>query len=330
MDNSIYLKFKCNHSFYGIEAAAIQEIVAIPRLLPPLNFPSSIVGLLNLHGTMVPVLNIETLLGLSPPENDSPDNLVIIIKNNEEIFGLIVREVMNIHSPLEPSETESLEPIKTLFDASLLHQKIIFLLNHPNAVRSTTHSESFQIDPKDQPLLILRAHQLMEPIENNKEKEPLIPYAVFVLKGHYFGIEPQFINECIYLNEWTPLPHPPEGLLGCLNFNGTALTLLDIWPLLNNHPLATKKESQKRVNSLSQALVLDLNQLRVGIIVDKLIDLNYFNLEQSELAAQKRDKTASEEMKFESFTKKSLFYGKNILNVLDMQKVIETLFCKSR
>ena len=102
-DQHQYLTFVLGQEQYGIEILRVQEIkgYSAPMQLP--NMPPHIKGVMNLRGTVVPVLDLRIKFGMPEAEYDG-FTVVIVVKVAERTVGLIVDAVSDVLN-VDPSET---------------------------------------------------------------------------------------------------------------------------------------------------------------------------------------------------------------------------------
>ena len=105
MKTQYYLIFRHNDSLYGIEATAVQEIFFLPELTPIAEAPRDIVGVINLRGEILPVMDLNLRFGYHPQKYCLTDS-AIVIEYQEFRVGIIVNQVQEV-------ENISTEVIKT-------------------------------------------------------------------------------------------------------------------------------------------------------------------------------------------------------------------------
>ena len=331
MNYSSYLLFELSSSLYAIDATFVQEIVELPQLKRLPQMPFYLAGFLNLHGEIIHVLDLSACLGLSPTSH-SLDNFIIVIRGNHHFFGLIVRNILNVEKlssliPLNLHLAEEEHPALLLASQiAKFQEQMIFILEPDSFMKriETLYGKSIPqlaleasseyegINAEDQSTFILRAKHLMEPIIDEHSHDSLISLIVVMLGDNYFGIQPEEIKEFVPVREFTPIPHAPLHLLGCLNVKGNALTLLDISPLLNQHTF--------KITPSSQALIVDIKHEIAGIAVNQVVDLIQLTPNDLHSISLKIEDSASHKL-----TKHIVFYKKNILTVLDIPNILEVI-----
>lgn len=97
-DTNQFLTFSLGEEEYGVDILKVQEIKGyVPTTRIP-NAPSEIKGVLNLRGTIVPIVDLRCKFGLEAVEYDQFTAIVVVVVQNR-VMGMIVdsvSEVMNI------------------------------------------------------------------------------------------------------------------------------------------------------------------------------------------------------------------------------------------
>ena len=97
-DANQYLTFSLGDEEYGVDILKVQEIKGyVPTTRIP-NSPSEVVGVLNLRGTIVPIVDLRRKFGLEEIEYNQFTAIVVVVVQNR-VMGVIVdsvSEVVNI------------------------------------------------------------------------------------------------------------------------------------------------------------------------------------------------------------------------------------------
>jgi purine-binding chemotaxis protein CheW len=158
-----YLTFIMSGEEYGVDILAVQEIRGWePTTVIP-NAPEYIKGVINLRGTIVPIMDLRSRFNLERVEY-SPVTVVIILKveteRGERVMGIVVDAVSDVHS-ISDSDTrnspELIEDLNTEFIRSLVSvdDSMIILLDVQRLLT---------IDKK----VLHLAEELAEDLETNK------------------------------------------------------------------------------------------------------------------------------------------------------------------
>lgn len=82
---------------FGINIMTVREIRAWSPVTRLPSAPDYVTGVVNLRGTVLPVIDLAARLGWSPTDA-TPRNPIIVIENEEQMRGLIVHDVSDIVS----------------------------------------------------------------------------------------------------------------------------------------------------------------------------------------------------------------------------------------
>lgn len=92
-----YLTFHLGEEEYGIEILRVQEIRGYTAATPIPNSPSWVRGIMNLRGTIVPVVDLRAKLGLEPTAYGR-FTVIIVVNVGTRVIGLIVDSVSDVLS----------------------------------------------------------------------------------------------------------------------------------------------------------------------------------------------------------------------------------------
>ncbi len=105
---SRWLRLRCGTQAYALELLKVQEVVLSVPLLPLRGTAAAMLGIMNLRGQVVPVLDLGMHLGGAPATEDAQTRIVVL-EENGEIMGLRVSAVDDVtnlsDSQIEPPDT---------------------------------------------------------------------------------------------------------------------------------------------------------------------------------------------------------------------------------
>lgn len=125
--------FKLGREEYGVSILQVQEIKRMTDITRVPHTPEYIKGVMNLRGSVLPVVDLKKRLSL-PPQEYSDDTRIIIVKVDEIAVGIIVDAVSEV---LTISQ-ENIEPPQTvvggvttnyLSGVGKLEDRLLILLN---------------------------------------------------------------------------------------------------------------------------------------------------------------------------------------------------------
>ena len=87
--------FRLDDETYGINVMLVQEVLRVTDIAPVPGAPGYVVGIINLRGNVVTVIDTRMRFGLSPNEmNDS--TRIVIIESEKQTVGIIVDSVSEV------------------------------------------------------------------------------------------------------------------------------------------------------------------------------------------------------------------------------------------
>lgn len=97
-----YLTFILDGEDYGVDILRVQEIKGWEGATPMPNMPKFILGIINLRGTVVPVIDLRTYFKMKTASFDQT-TVVIVVKINDEdaserTMGIVVDAVSEVHN----------------------------------------------------------------------------------------------------------------------------------------------------------------------------------------------------------------------------------------
>jgi purine-binding chemotaxis protein CheW len=92
--------FPFDGQVYGIDVLLVREIIRHVEYTPVEHAPAGVLGLLNLRGQIITVLDLSSVLGLAPRQI-SPDSHCIILKTREELMRSAARDAVDDETPAE-------------------------------------------------------------------------------------------------------------------------------------------------------------------------------------------------------------------------------------
>jgi len=90
-----HLTFTLAQEEYGIEILKVQEIKGYSAITPVPNTPSHIKGIMNLRGTIIPVIDLRSKLGMAEAEYNK-FTVIIVVTVGTKILGLVVDAVSDV------------------------------------------------------------------------------------------------------------------------------------------------------------------------------------------------------------------------------------------
>ncbi len=90
-----YLTFGLNDQDFGIEILQVQEIKNFTRVTPIPNMPECVKGMMNLRGTVVPIIDLRKKFNMVNAEYNQ-FTVIIVVNVGSKIMGLVVDAVSDV------------------------------------------------------------------------------------------------------------------------------------------------------------------------------------------------------------------------------------------
>lgn len=100
-----WVTFKLDGETYGINVMQVQEVLRYSEIAPVPGAPSYVLGIINLRGNVVTVIDTRHRFGL-PPSEVTDHTRVVIIEADDHVIGILVDSVAEVVY-LKQSEIES-------------------------------------------------------------------------------------------------------------------------------------------------------------------------------------------------------------------------------
>ncbi len=336
-EKRICLIFEITGKLYGIEAHLVQEIVRLPEILPMEDAPPFVVGVFNLHGRVVPVVDLNLRFGRVSVDHYPLSDAIVVLKWQEVWMGVIVNDVRAVHELIPDAidgvpvfEAFEVRRYRFVMEVAKVDEEMVMLLNvehllHaiPRELSSSCEDDADEQEldillqrrvfnpqalPEERALLHARAQRLMRAFER-QEIDGLLPYAVVELHGECLGIDLIQIQGFAMVRQVTPVPCCPDHIAGSMNLRGEVLILVDLTGILQL-PAEFKGDFRK-------VMVVRVDHMTVGVLVHDVVDLIY----------RRPDAITRSPVATSSLQKEHLFgatqYEKGMLGILNLEVILK-------
>jgi len=90
-----FVTFKLQEENYGINVMQVQEVLRVTEIAPVPGAPSYVLGIINLRGNVVTVVDTRNRFGLPSTTIDDASRIVII-ESEEQVVGILVDSVAEV------------------------------------------------------------------------------------------------------------------------------------------------------------------------------------------------------------------------------------------
>lgn len=344
MQSQPYLLFSLNDSLYGVDSYLVQEVFYLPELTPAVEAPYDIVGLINLRGKVIPVMDLERRFGYTPHPYRLTDSIIILQWKSSPIGVLVhqVHEVKNLDASFieagieydrgESSKARFVSGLAKVDGEIITLLKLDKLLSDSNTLSLTNYDASDLVDgkvlssgyskqsaqpkpffelcvdlkPDEKAIFQQRAANLRQS-SASQDFTGLTPLAVIGLGKEYFGLDLKVVREFTDIRKPTPIPCCPAYIIGNMNLRGEIVTLIDVQSLLH--------VSRVDANAASQAMIVQVEDVVAGIAVDQVCDILY--IRPSEI----KPIPAAIHSEGDEFLRGTALYREKMMSILDLPKI---------
>lgn len=90
-----WVTFRLGDEMYGINVMQVQEVLRLTEIAPVPGAPGYVIGIINLRGNVVTVIDLRNRFGLSSKEPDDASRIVII-EAEDQVIGILVDSVAEV------------------------------------------------------------------------------------------------------------------------------------------------------------------------------------------------------------------------------------------
>lgn len=267
-----YLGFLLGGRRHAIPMARVREVMKLPLVQPTERAPGHVLGLFNLRGSLVPVLDLGLLLDL-PLQVASPEDHLLVFAPTAapEIWAVCVEEVDDLLH-FEPGELsappEGASLASCVVQLGLKEERLYHLLDlealvgvQVEAASGRFEAHFGQLSDGDGAILRARAQDAAGG-RSVQATGQVMACATFRLSGETFALD---IRQVLHIATCPPIhavPGTPEALLGLTNHRGEPLLVADLRPLLGMRPASPQPEGH--------LVVVEDGEARLGLYVDEV------------------------------------------------------------
>lgn len=252
---------------FGLDIDRVQEITPRTDITPVPGAPSFVLGIVNLRGSIIPVLDSRLRFHL-PPRPTTPKTRIIIMELAGQPTGLMVDSVSEVVK-LDDYTLRDTPPlvagVRSDYLAGMVTagSRLITLINLEKILDSSEFSERTLLTERVGSGGMFSSGATQEVAELVEEE---FPYVTFTLGKEFFGINLKMVEEIIELPTVTKVPDAPAYVLGVICLRDQVLPLLDFNQLLQSEP------AEQPVSG-DMVILLSFGQAKLGIVVDGIQEI---------------------------------------------------------
>ena len=256
-----FVTFLIAGEVFAINMAPVQEIIRVPEIVKVPKSPPSLMGLANLRGKVLPIINLRKVFGLEEKNIDESSRVIVI--DLGQTLGFLVD---NVSSVIDVDETkiETSSEIKSIVKSDFLKGvikdiakfKMVMILDIEKVIERE-FSEILQGSSKE--CEITSKEQSTEEEILTDERQ----LVSFTVSDEEYAIPIENIQEIVQIPEHiTKVPNSEQSILGIMNLRDKILPLASLRRLFGF--------PEEQLTEQSRIVVLSMGNLSVGIVVDSV------------------------------------------------------------
>ena len=242
--------FFVGNETFGIVINKIKEIVRVPVLTSVPNAPHFLVGLANLRGKVLPIIDARKRLGIEQGEL-SDASRVLIIENSGNAIGILVDRVKGVNS----IEGLTIEEPPTIISNEIDRKFIKSIIKNGNGEKIIMEIDTTSFCVIDHAITIQQrdlgntASAAVEAVSNDFDE---IQMVTFNVSEEEYGFPIDKVNEVLRVGNITTIPQSPDYVVGILTVRDSVLPIVDIRKIFGLHDLVFDLEKQVSFLTVSQ------------------------------------------------------------------------------
>ena len=256
------VSFLLGNEEFALEIEHVREIIRYPEIVKVPNLPQYIKGVISLRDTLMPIIDMRIKLDTGNEEISESTRVVVVDADNTR-YGLVVDRVYEvtriakdtIFAPPQALSSDSGEQLQGI--ARVDGGKRIIMLLDPREIISREELQDIGNLENAEAGMGEEKNFLAE-----VDEEQMV---VFRLAGEQYGVRITQVQEINRLAKITKVPRAPRFVEGVINLRGDVIPVVDLRKRF--------EIESKNYNEFTRVIVSDINNKKVGIIVDEVLEV---------------------------------------------------------
>ncbi len=237
LDSGQMALFFVGNETFGIVINKIKEIVRVPIITSVPNAPSFLVGLANLRGRVLPVIDARKRLGIEHADVTDASR-ILVIENGENTTGILVDRVKGVSS----IEGLTIEEPPAIISSGLDRKFIKSVIKNGNGEKIVMEFETANFCAIDLNYVSSKSDvsskkEMDFSLENQTLDFDEIQMVTFNVSNEEYGFPIEKVNEVLRVGDITAVPNTHEYIEGILTVRDSVLPIIDIRKLFGMHSL---------------------------------------------------------------------------------------------
>jgi purine-binding chemotaxis protein CheW len=263
-----FVIFHVADEMFAVPLAEVQEIIRMPEVVHVPLSPGALEGLANLRGTVLPVIRLRQIFGMSSVDHDDATRVVILDQGRP--VGLVVDRVANVVT-VENDRIEAVDAIRGTIDTDLMTGMIkagdgtsmVMILDAGKVVAREFHSVGKALK---QALGSGHADEgrARSTSSEDSDESQLVSFEV---AGQEYALPIEQVQEIVQIPEQiTEVPNTPSHVLGVMTLRSRLLPLVSLREMFGL-PAQSVTDTNKIV---VVALGTGATAMSVGVMMDSV------------------------------------------------------------
>jgi purine-binding chemotaxis protein CheW len=256
-----FVTFSIAGEVFAINMSPVQEIIRVPEIVKVPKSPPSLMGLANLRGKVLPIINLRKVFEL--PEKNIDEASRAIVVDLGQTLGFLVDNVSSVINT-EETKIETCSEIKSIVKSDFLKGvikdiakfKMVMILDIEKVIEKE-FSEIIQCSSKEYEVISKEQSSEEEILADERQ------LVSFTVASEEYAIPIENIQEIVQIPERiTKVPNSEQSIIGIMNLRDKILPLASLRKLFGF--------PEEKLTEQSRIVVLSMGSLSVGIVVDSV------------------------------------------------------------
>ena len=257
-----FVTFFAGNEVFAVDMEPVQEIIRVPEVVRVPLAPSTLEGLANLRGKVLPIVSLRRIFGFEEREYDESTRAVVI--DLGQPMGFVVDRVASVVG-VEPEKIEDVESIRSTVNTELLSgllkdvggHKMIMVLDFAKLIANEFSSLSQAVN---QDHVSSAGSKQESEVDVISDELQLVSFAV---AGQEYAISIDDVQEIVQIPEHiVHVPHSQSHVLGVMTLRNRLLPLVSLRRMFGL--------PQQDDNEHSRIVVVALGDVSVGVVMDSV------------------------------------------------------------
>jgi len=263
-----YVSFTVGSEYFGIPIDEVRQIIRLPKVTRVPKMPAFVLGISNLRGSVLPVLDLSLRLGYLNPCVHGEDTRVIVTEKNGLEIGFIVESVSEVKSTESGSYEELPEMLNGGADKKFIAGVLKMHTKEGTRLVQVLDSGELVNISEFQRRVDEAAVQRGMPIKAEVPDKEMSDYRRFIsfeIDGQGYAIEIHKINEIIRLPEYVTVPGMESYVIGIFSLREQVI------PMISLHKKFGRKAAPETEDT--RVVIIEIENTLVGFVADKVSEV---------------------------------------------------------